>query len=102
MTSRESYSTYHIARNKLQAEVRAKVRARIHPGRCPSQICSALGVRITAWNPDQFRLLDRRNSTSLARTDVANTVDQFTTFLNRLHVQLGVQSTLLSTAKKKD
>ncbi|KIX00539.1 uncharacterized protein Z518_10679 [Rhinocladiella mackenziei CBS 650.93] len=44
------------------------------------------GVRITAWNPDQLRLPDARNPASLARSDVANTADQFAAFLNRLQV----------------
>ena len=33
------------------------------------------GIKITAWNPDQSRLPDARNPTSLALVDVANTAD---------------------------
>jgi hypothetical protein len=44
------------------------------------------GQRITAWNPDQLRLPDARNPASLAPSDVTNTSDQFTAFLNRLQL----------------
>ena len=42
------------------------------------------GGLITAWNPDPLRLPDRRNPASLKPTDVVNTSDQFTAFVNRL------------------
>jgi hypothetical protein len=51
-----------------------------------AQFAQYWGINITAWNPDQLRLPDARNPASLARTDVANTADQFAAFLNRLQV----------------
>jgi ATP-dependent DNA helicase PIF1 len=44
------------------------------------------GLRITAWNPDPLRLPDARNPASLPPSDVVNTPDQFTAFLNRLQL----------------
>ena len=41
------------------------------------------GGIITAWNPDQLRLPDLRHPSALAPTDVINTADQFTAFINR-------------------
>jgi len=41
------------------------------------------GVRITAVNPDPLRRPDARHPASLHHTDVANTADQFTAFVNR-------------------
>jgi hypothetical protein len=41
------------------------------------------GKIITAWNPDQLRLPDLRHPSALAPTDVTNTSDQFTAFINR-------------------
>jgi hypothetical protein len=41
------------------------------------------GEYITAWNPDPLRLLDLRHLSALAFTNVTNTADQFTAFINR-------------------
>jgi hypothetical protein len=44
------------------------------------------GERITAWNPNPSRVLDAQNPASLRFTDVVNSEDQFTAFLNRLQM----------------
>lgn len=44
------------------------------------------GERITAWNPNSSRVLDAQNPASLQFSDVVNSEDQFTAFLNRLQM----------------
>jgi ATP-dependent DNA helicase PIF1 len=51
-----------------------------------AQFAKYWGGNITAWNPDQLRPPDARNPASLDHKDVANTADQFASFLNRLQV----------------
>jgi hypothetical protein len=60
------------------------------------------GQRITAWNPDQLRLPDARNPASLAPSDVANTSDQFTAFLNRLQLHSACRPSYCLRTKKGD
>jgi hypothetical protein len=43
-------------------------------------------MKITAWNLDPLQLPNAWNPASLALADVANTIDQFAAFLNRLQM----------------
>jgi hypothetical protein len=58
------------------------------------------GSIITAWNPDPLRLPDARNPAFLAPADVANTVDQFAAFLNRLQMHSACRAPYCLRAKK--
>ena len=44
------------------------------------------GNKITAWNPSPSRAPDAQNPASLLFSDVANSMDQFSAFLNRLQM----------------